>query len=241
MIFGAIVAGGIGTRMGISSMPKQFMDLGDKPIVIHTLEKFILCDKIDYICIGVHKDWTVFMDDLLDKYRIKKEKIFIAEGGDDRNNTIMNIIDAIEKKFGEDDSHIIVTHDAVRPFVTLRIIQDNINSALAYGACNTVVSAVDTIVESLDGKTIKSIPDRRKLYQGQTPQSFKMKKLKDLYNSLSQEDKNILTDACKIFLLKNESVNLVNGEISNIKITTVEDYKIAQAMLKGEKIEPDLN
>lgn len=240
MIFGAIVAGGIGTRMGISSIPKQFMNLGDKPIIIHTLEKFILCDEIDYIYIGVHKDWTVYMDDLLDKYKINKEKIFIVKGGDDRNKTIMNIISAAEKSFGEDDSHIIITHDAVRPFVTLRIIQDNIDSASVCGACDTVAPAVDTIVESVDGEKIKSIPDRRMLYQGQTPQSFKMKKLKNLYESLTDDDKDILTDACKIFLLKGEPVYLVKGETSNIKITTVEDYKIAQAMVKGEEIEPDL-
>lgn len=241
MIFGAIVAGGIGSRMGVSGIPKQFMNLGDKPIIIHTLEKFILCDKINYIYIGVHKDWTVYMDDLLDKYKIDKERIFIVKGGDDRNKTIMNIINGIEKKFGESDSHVIVTHDAVRPFVTLRIIQDNIDMAVSYGACDTAAPAIDTIVESNDGKIISSIPDRRKLYQGQTPQSFKMKKLKNLYENISESEKSLLTDACKIFLLKNEPVYLVRGENSNIKITTIEDYKIAQAMVKGEKIEPNFN
>lgn len=236
MVFGAIVAGGIGSRLNISSIPKQFMMLGDKPIIIHTLEKFILCDRIDYIYIGVHPDWTVYMNDLLEKYKMDKEKIFIVKGGDTRNNTILNIINAVEEKFGKSDSHIIVTHDAVRPFVTLKIIQDNIDSAIKYGACDTVAPAVDTIVESKDGDVISSIPDRKYLYQGQTPQSFNMSKLKKIYSGLSDEDKSILTDACKIFLFGNEPVHLVNGETSNIKITTIGDYKIAQAMVNGEDI-----
>ena len=236
MIFGAIVAGGIGSRMNISNVPKQFMTLGNKPIIIHTLEKFILCERIDYIYIGVHPSWTIYMSDLLIKYKLDKENIFIVPGGDTRNNTIINIINAAEEKFGDDENHIIVTHDAVRPFVTIKMIQDNIDAALKHGACDTVAPAVDTIVESKGGEVISSIPDRNYLYQGQTPQSFNMKKLKNIYNSLSNEEKSLLTDACKIFLLRNESVYLVKGESSNIKITTVGDYKVAQAMVNGDDI-----
>ena len=126
MIFGAIVAGGVGNRMkNMAGMPKQFLPLGEseKPIIIHTLEKFSLCDQLDYIYIGVHKEWTDYMQTLLEKYNLNSKKIFITEGGKDRNLTIMNIINEIEKNHGEDDSHIIVTHDAVRPFVTLEMIK----------------------------------------------------------------------------------------------------------------------
>lgn len=236
MIFGAIVAAGIGSRMNIGSVPKQFMLLGDKPIIIHTIEKFILCGRIDYIYIGVNRDWTLYMNDLLEKYKIDRERIFVVEGGDTRNGTIMNIINAAEKEFGEDDSNVIVTHDAVRPFVTLKIIEENIDSALKYGACDTAAPAVDTIVEARDGVRISDIPNRKYLYQGQTPQSFNMTKLKRIYKSLSEEEKAVLTDACKIFLFGSEPVYLVEGESSNIKITTVGDYKIAQAMVSKEDI-----
>ncbi len=236
MIFGAIVAAGIGSRMNIGSVPKQFMLLGNKPIIIHTIEKFILCGRIDYIYIGVNRDWTVYMNDLLEKYKIDREKIFVVEGGDTRNDTIINIISAAEKEFGEDDSHVIVTHDAVRPFVTLKVIEENIDSALKYGACDTAAPAVDTIVEAKDGVRVSDIPNRKYLYQGQTPQSFNMMKLKRIYKSLSEEEKAVLTDACKIFLFGNEPVYLVEGESSNIKITTVGDYKIAQAMVNEEDI-----
>lgn len=236
MIYGAILAGGVGSRMHISDMPKQFLPLGSKPIIIQTLEKFLMCNRLDYIYIGVHSSWVSHMEDLIDKYNIDKTKVLVTEGGTDRNSTILNIIDKIEEDHGKHDDDIIVTHDSVRPFVTLRIIEDNIDAAQKYGACDTVVSAVDTIVVSEDNDEIYNIPNRKFMYQGQTPQSFKMNMLKELYNDLSEEEKEILTDACKICVVRNTPVKLVKGEISNIKITTISDYKIAQAMVK-ESIE----
>lgn len=199
MIFGGILAGGIGSRMNISDMPKQFLELGDKPIVIHTLEKFLVCPEIEYIYIGVHENWLLHMEDLIEKYiKIKKNSIRVVPGGADRNSTIMNIISAIEKDFGESDENYIVTHDSVRPFVTARILKDNVDAVLKHKACDTVVSAVDTIVMSENGDIISEIPDRKKMYQGQTPQSFQMNLLKKLYADLSEEEKCIHTDACKI-------------------------------------------
>lgn len=240
MIFGAILAGGIGSRMNISDLPKQFLLLGDKPIIIHTLQKMLLSIELDYIYIGTHEDWILYMEDLINKYILSKEnkkKIILVSGGKDRNETIMNIVNDIENKFGQNEENIIVTHDAVRPFLTSRMIKENIKYASEYGACDTVVPAIDTIVISEDGNIIKNIPDRNKMYQGQTPQSFKISTLKLLYSTLTEEEKNILTDACKIFVVKNQPVYLVEGEISNLKITTPSDYKIAQAMIGGIKID----
>ena len=238
MIFGAIFAGGVGSRMNISDMPKQFLPLGDKPILVHTLEKFLLCERLDMIYIGVHPNWLLHMEDLIDKYvPERKADIRIVPGGGDRNSTIINIIETIEADHGASDEHIIVTHDSVRPFVTMRIIEENIDAALKYGACDTVVPATDTIVMSDAGETIAEIPDRSKMYQGQTPQSFNMKRLKDLYFDLSDEERNILTDACKICVVRGLPVFMVRGEVSNLKITNVSDYKIAQAMVGGIAID----
>ena len=236
MIFGAIVAGGVGNRMNTTGIPKQFLPLGKskKPIIIHTVEKFLLCDRLDFIYLGIHKEWTDYTEELLSKYNISSEKIVITEGGSDRNATIFNIISSIEKNHGESSEHIIVTHDAVRPFLTLKMINQNIDAAKEVGACDTVVPSVDTIIESYDNKFISSVPNRKFMYQGQTPQSFNMSKLKNFYNSLSIEEKETLTDACKIFVCKNERVALVAGNSLNIKITTQSDYKIANAILGGE-------
>lgn len=234
MIFGAILAGGTGSRMGLTNMPKQFLELGDKPIIIHTLQKFLLNLKFDVIYLGIHENWTGYMGDLIEKYIVDEEnknKIKVINGGVDRNSTIMNIVENIEKNYTLTNEDIIVTHDAVRPFITSRILEENIEMSLKYGACDTVIPAIDTIVVSENNKIIKEIPNRQYMYQGQTPQSFKILELKKLYNELSKEEKEILTDACKIFVIKGKEVHLVRGEISNLKITTQEDYKIAQAMI----------
>lgn len=230
MIFGAILAGGKGTRLGVDK-PKQFLMLGSKPILIHTIEKFLLCKQIEQIYVGIHPDWVDYAEDLIKKYIVSDKRIVLVSGGMDRNGTIFNIVNKIEADFGESDEHIIVTHDSVRPFVTLRIIDENIKAAVQYGACDTVVNAVDTIVVSEEGEFITDIPDRRKMFQGQTPQSFNMSLIKRLYNDLTNEEKEILTDACKICVVRGVPVKVVRGEVSNMKITTIDDMRMAKAMI----------
>lgn len=239
MIFGAILAGGVGSRMHMADMPKQFLPLGDKPIIIHTLEKFLTCSRFEAIYIGVHADWINYMTDLIEKYvpAALQEKVRPVAGGSDRNGTLLNVIAAIEDVFGESDEHIIVSHDSVRPFVTLRMIEENIDYAAQYGAVDTVTPAVDTIVVSSDGKFISNIPNRAQMYQGQTPQSFRINLLKELYHSLSEEEKGLLTDACKICVVRDHPVYLVEGSYTNLKITTPGDYKIAQAMVGGNVLD----
>lgn len=232
MIYAAVLAGGKGTRMQNSDMPKQFLELDGKPIIIHSVEKFLMNNRFDKVYIGINPDWFSFCEDLVAKYIGHNDRLVIVPGGADRNGTITNILDDIEQKGGINDDDIIVTHDAVRPFVTDRIIEENIDCALKYGAVDTVIPATDTIVESQNGTIISNIPDRSKLYQGQTPQSFNIKLLKGCFESLTEDEKMILTDACKILVLKNRDVHLVMGEVLNFKITTVGDYQLATAMLK---------
>ena len=234
MVFGAILAGGIGSRMHMADMPKQFLPLGNKPVIVHTLEKFLTCLRFEQVYIGVHADWMGYMSDLIEKYvPTEAERITVVAGGSDRNETIFNVIRAIEEKYGEAEDNIIVTHDSVRPFVSIRMIEENIDGAIKYGAVDTVIPAADTIVVSDNGEIISDIPDRSRLYQGQTPQSFRINLLKEMYASLSIDEKKILTDACKICVVRNYPVHLVMGSATNLKITTPGDYKIAQAMVGG--------
>ena len=232
MIFAAILAGGIGSRMGGTDTPKQFLPLGKKPVIIHTIEKFVINENIDKTIVLIPKNFITHTDNLIKEYIGDNEDIIVIEGGDTRNDTLMNSIRYIEDNFGIDNESIILTHDSVRPFVTHRIIQDNIDAARKYGACDTVIPATDTIVESINGETIESIPVRDYYYQGQTPQSFNIKKLFNLINSLTEAEANILTDACKIFTLKDEDVHLVEGEVTNIKITYPYDLKLANTILE---------
>ena len=233
MIFAAILAGGVGSRTGNSDVPKQFLNLGDKPILIHTIEKFIINSKFDKILVLTPNNFINSTIDLIKNIEGETDKIIVLEGGETRNDTIRNAISYIKSNFSIDDNSIIVTHDSVRPFVSHRIIEDNIKMASEYGACDTVIPATDTIVESVDGDTISSIPLRDHYYQGQTPQSFKINKLDSLYNNLSKDEIESLTDAAKIFTLNNEDVFLVEGDVTNIKITYPYDLKLANTILKG--------
>ena len=234
MIFAAILAGGIGNRMGNVDKPKQYMLLGSKPIIIHTIEKFYINNKFEKIIVLCPKSWIKHTQDLIYRHIDRTDRIVVIEGGSIRNDTIMNAIKFIEEKYDIDEESVIVTHDSVRPFLTHRIIEENIEFSQKYGACDTVIPATDTIVESLDGEMISSIPNRKLLFQGQTPQSFKVLKLKKLYNDLNDEEKETLTDAAKIFVIKGEKVHLVDGEVNNIKITYPYDLKVANGILKGE-------
>lgn len=232
MVFAVVLAGGMGSRMGNSDTPKQFLILGKSPIIIHTVEKFYVNSKFEKVIVLCPKQWVSHTENIIKK-SIKDEKIVVLEGGNTRNDTLYNALNYIEQNHGIDDETIIVTHDAVRPFVTHRIIEENIEAAQKYGACDTVIPATDTIVESKDGETISSIPNRAELFQGQTPQSFKANKLKNLYESLTQDEKDKLTDACKIFSIKGEPVHLVQGEVFNMKITYPFDLRVAQTMIEG--------
>lgn len=235
MVFGVILAGGVGSRMGNMEKPKQFLEIGNKPIIIHTIEKFYANSRFEKLIVLCPSQWVNHTRNMIRRYLNDTERIVVIEGGSTRNETIMNSIRYIEKEYGLDDDTVIVTHDSVRPFVTFRILEDNIESALQYDACDTVIPATDTIVESNSHSIISNIPDRSIMYQGQTPQSFKAKKLKELYEGLTEEEKEILTDACKIFVMKGQEVHLVEGEVFNIKITYPYDLRVAETLIKGEE------
>ena len=234
MVFSVILAGGTGNRMGNTDKPKQFLTIKDKPIIIHTIEKFLSQPQFEKIIVLSPAMWIEYTKQIIDKYVGECEKIVVIEGGETRNETIMNSIKYIEENHTLDEDTIIVTHDSVRPFVTHRIINENIEAAKKYGACDTVIPATDTIVESKNGEIISNIPERTFMYQGQTPQSFKAKNLREIYNSLTDAERDILTDAAKILVMKGQHVHLVNGETFNIKITYPYDLKIARSLLEDE-------
>lgn len=233
MNYAGILAGGVGKRMGRTDLPKQFLLLGNKPILIHTVEQFLISSDIDKIIIAVPKNWKSYSEDLINKYLNNDKKIDIIVGGESRNDTILNICNHIKNNYkGNDD--ILVTHDSVRPFITQRIIRENIEVCKDTDAVDTVVAAYDTIVEAKDKKTISSIPVRDFMYLGQTPQTFKVDTFIEVYGSLTNEEKDILTDACKMFVLKNREVKIIRGESYNLKITTPYDLKMASLMLGVE-------
>ena len=231
MIYALILGSGIGSRMGNTTLPKQFLKIGNKPIIIHTIEQFILSTRVNKIIVVVSSDYENYLKDLFKEYKLNNIDIVI--GGSDRSSSMINGCNYILDNYAVNDNDIIITHDAVRPFVTSRIINDNIDKIKNYDAIDTVIPATDTIVE-VDDNIISNIPIRSKMFQGQTPQTFRLKELVSIYNSLSNEEKEILTDACKIYTLKNKRVGYVKGEIYNLKITTKFDLNVAHNIVKGD-------
>lgn len=234
-IFGLVLAGGMGTRMGNVEKPKQFLTIGGKPIIIHTIEKFVINSRFEKILVLVPTQWMNYTKDIVKKHISMSDKVQVVEGGSIRNDTIMNGINYIDENYTLNDETVIVTHDSVRPFVTHRIIEENIEGAIMYGSTDTVIPATDTIIESIDNNVIEKIPNRNNMYQGQTPQSFRAKELRVCYENLSDEAKSSLSDACKIMLINGKPVHLIMGDESNMKITHPHDLKIAEAILGGEK------
>ncbi len=230
MLYAAIAAGGIGSRMG-AEMPKQYITVGNKPIIAHTVQKFLNCCKFRKIIVMCPEEWRSYTSELLCRY-CPDERVTVIAGGPDRNETIMNSVRYIEETDGLNESTVIVTHDAVRPFVTENIINDHIEKSNLYDAIGTVIPATDTIIESSDGLIVDDTPDRSRLYQCQTPQTFKALRLKKLYDGLSVEKKAILTDSCSIFTVSGEKVYLAMGDVQNIKITYPHDLRVAEIILK---------
>lgn len=233
MVYCAILAGGIGSRMG-TEMPKQYLMLSGKPVIVHTIESFLSVDKIDQILVLCPDDWVEYTKGLIEKSIIKNEKLVVLAGGKTRNDTIIEAIDYIKKIASINENDILITHDAARPFVSGEIIEDNITYGLQYGACSTYVNAVDTIAISKDGKVVSEVTDRSQMYQTQTPQTFGVLELEEMLGNLSEEEKEKYTDAVGIGLAAGKDVYMVKGDYKNIKITYPHDLVVAEAILKAQ-------
>ena len=219
---------------GLVIYPNNFLSWEIAQSWFITIEKFVLEPTIEKIVVGVHGDWVTHAEDLVEKFLpLHKDRIIITKGGADRI-LVWKIIEAI-------DAHRPLTADDIcgDAWFSSSFHHSSNDSrqywlAKNHDAVDTVVEAVDTIVESTNGQFITDIPNRAHLYQGQTPQTFRCKDFIDLYGSLSAEEKEILTDACKIFVIKGKDVALAKGEYSNLKITTVTDLKIAKSMIEKD-------
>ncbi|MBN1072375.1 2-C-methyl-D-erythritol 4-phosphate cytidylyltransferase [Clostridium botulinum] len=229
MNIGIILAGGIGSRMGLVDRPKQFIDVYGKPILIHTLEAFDMHSQIDAIAVVCLPEWQEDVMIWLRKYEINKVK-WLVDAGKTRQESVYNGLKTIRKDVADDD--IVVIHDSARPLISNRIISDNIVGAKEYKAVDTVISSADTIIRSLDGDTIENVPVRKELYLGQTPQSFEYKLIVEAHE---YAQKNIIADAtddCQLVLKRSIPVRLVQGDKLNFKITTMEDLLLLKAIVK---------
>ncbi len=200
-----ILASGSGTRFD-SKLPKQFVKLAGKPVIQYTIEAFEAAEVIDEIIIVTKEDYIDFVYELINTAEFKKVSKVI-NGGKERYDSTWAAMAAA----GNEDCHLII-HDAVRPFISERIINDCVSALATHNAIDVVVDAIDTIVQ-VDNNRIQSIPDRRSLKRGQTPQAFKKSVLKQAYDLFLADPNRAASDDCGIVLnyLPNEVVYTVQG------------------------------
>lgn len=222
-----ILAGGSGNRFG-ESIPKQFTKLAGKTIIEHTLDAFQTHQLIDEICVVSKIEWISKVEELVAKNKYNKVKKIIS-GGKERKDSSLNAI----KAYTANENYNLIFHDAVRPFVNARIIEDVIESLSHYNAVGVAINATDTIVQ-VDDKIITEIPNRDKMFQIQTPQAFRLKTIKNAY-ALASKDSNFKpTDDCGIVkkYLPKEQIYIADGSIENIKITHKQDLIIADEICR---------
>jgi 2-C-methyl-D-erythritol 4-phosphate cytidylyltransferase len=228
-----ILAGGVGSRFGLD-IPKQFAKLAGKSIIEHTIEVFQKHELIDEICIVSHRDWIWKMEEMVVQNSFSKVKKVLI-GGDERKDSSLSAITAYNESLSQDVN--LIFHDAVRPFVNNRIIDNCIESLKHHNAIDVAIPAVDTIIE-VENRIIQNIPKRSDMMQGQTPQCFKLSTIKKAYE-IANEDKDFKpTDDCGVVkkYLPNEDIHVVNGSIDNIKITHAQDIFMADKLFQLKRI-----
>lgn len=222
-----IVAAGRGTRMR-AGINKQFIQIGDKPVLYYTLKSFSECPLIDEIVLVLATGEIEYCKkNIINKYGIQKIGA-IVEGGAERQESVYNGLKKLK------DCDIVLIHDGARPFVTNRIIEDGIKYTRIYGASACGVRPKDTIkIIDSNGFSV-STPDRTSLFSVQTPQCFQYNIILNSHKNL-QSEKTIATDDTIIVENCGHKVFLYEGDYSNIKITTQEDLIVAESILYSRK------
>lgn len=223
-----VLAAGKGNRMH-SEVPKQFLELCGKPVLYHSLKVFEESRIDDIILVTARRDITYCKKNIIEKYNFNKVKT-IVEGGTERYWSVKNGLDAAEK------TDYVLIHDAARPCITDKMIEDSIVEVMHSGACTVGVPIKDTIkVVDSDFYGIDT-PVRSTLWQIQTPQSFKYEDIMRAYKKMEQaEDKDITDDTMIMERYLGRKTKVISGDYCNIKITTPEDLLIAEIFLRKMK------
>lgn len=235
MVTALIFAGGTGRRMNSRSKPKQFLELHGKPIIIYTIEHFEYHEEVDQIVVVCLKDWMSELYGLLQRYGIKKIKK-IVPGGETGHDSIYLGLSAMETLAEQED--IVLIHDGVRPLINAELISKNISMVEKYGNAITVEAVKETVVQSLDGKNISTIPVRKQMFIAKAPQSFRYGRIFSLYQRARAEGIKTI-DSAHLCSLYDEPMRMLLSTPNNIKITDPADYYIYRALyeaLEGQQI-----
>ena len=225
MITALIFAGGVGTRMKSKEIPKQFLLVEGKPIIIHTLEHFANHDMVDNIVVVCLESWIEELKRGIEKYNVKKI-VGIIPGGKTGFQSIHNGLVRIAETSKDDD--IVLICDGVRPMLSEKLITTCIMDAKTYGTAVPVTPSIDSVLYSDDGSKCSKNIERRKIYITQAPQGYRMKTIMDAHDEAMEKGIESVSSGDLMIELGHE-IHIFQGIRENIKVTTPEDLNALRA------------
>jgi 2-C-methyl-D-erythritol 4-phosphate cytidylyltransferase len=231
MIAAVVPAAGIGTRFAFGDSPqqasnaKQFVELGGKPLFSWALSVICRHPQIDSVIVMLSPQALDAMGDVV-KRVIDSPKLTVAQGGATRQESVHRGLEYLDRQ--DEKPKFVIVHDAVRPFITTKMIDETIEALTRYGACTLGVQLTDTI-KKVENGLIRQTLDRSSLYLIQTPQGGRFDWLLDGHRRAAEKQIETTDDAA-ILELAGHDVSIVSGSPYNLKITRPEDIKIAEAL-----------
>lgn len=230
-----IFAGGTGTRMKLTTKPKQFLELYGKPIIIHTIEHFEHHPMIDHIVVVCVDGWHDYLRSLLTKFQISKVREIVS-GGKTGQMSIFNGLEVVQK-FVTSEDDVVLIHDGVRPLIDADIIRKNIESVRKYGATVTVKPVIETVIQVDEHGSITNVVDRDSCQTAVAPQTFYFNDIFRLHLQAQQENVFDMTDSATLVRHYGMTLHTVMGGPENIKITTPSDFYIFKAIYDSKENE----
>lgn len=228
-----IIAGGVGNRMG-QDIPKQFLNVCDKPVIVYTMECFQRHPEIDGIVIVCIDGWHEMVSSYAKQFRITKLDSIVS-GGKTGFESIINGTKEVERLYGGDA--LILVHDAIRPNLSEEIISENIRVCKEKGNAVTCIPCNEAMLYTEDGEMSKESINRDNLLRTQTPQTFYVKKLRKVQEEALSKGMKNTTASCTLFVEMGYPVYKANGSEKNVKLTTPDDIEIFKALLNSKKDE----
>ncbi|MBP5579361.1 MAG: 2-C-methyl-D-erythritol 4-phosphate cytidylyltransferase [Ruminococcus sp.] len=228
---GLLIAGGTGNRMH-QDIPKQFLTVYERPVIVYTLEAFQNHPEIDAIAVVCIEGWEQVLWAYAKQFNITKLK-YVMPGGKNGQDSIRNGVYELEKYYGPED--IVLIHDAIRPMVSAEIISDCISKTKKYGNAITVIPCAEAMLQTEDGTVSNGSYPRDRLKRTQTPQGFALGKICDLHRRALEAGITNSVASCTLMIEMGEQVHFSSGSEKNIKLTTIEDIDIFKALLKAKR------
>ena len=228
---GLIIAGGSGNRMH-QEIPKQFITVNERPVIVYTLEAFERHPEIDAIAVVCIEGWEQVLRAYAKQFNISKLK-YVVPGGENGQDSIRNGVFELEKHYLPED--LVLIHDAIRPMVSAEIISDNIRVAREHGNATTVIPCAEAMLQTEDGVSSTGSYPRKNLKRTQTPQAFHIGELCDLHRKALEAGITNSVASCTLMIEMGRQVYFSAGSEKNIKLTTVEDIDIFKALLKAKR------